>query len=83
MSSKYTELQKENFKKKFKKILVAIVIPLILIQSVLASIGVSSLTGDYNYFLFTVGGMVVIGIALVISALIMLTKRKIKAFSKQ
>ncbi len=55
---------------------------LTLILSVLVSIGVSSLTGDYNYFIFTVGGIVLIGIALVISLLVVLIKRKITVISK-
>lgn len=78
----YESKDKESLKKKFKKILAAIAMTLILILSVLASIGISSLTGDYNYFTFTAVGIVLIGIALVISLLVVLIKRKITVITK-
>lgn len=61
-----------------KKIATIIEIIFILILTVFASIGVSSITNDYNYFIFTVGGIIICSFALIISYLIILAKRKMK-----
>ncbi|WP_315069239.1 hypothetical protein [uncultured Clostridium sp.] len=51
--------EKEKVKKKLFKIIAIVSIILICIFTLFASIGVSVLTGDYNYFIFTVLGMTI------------------------
>lgn len=76
-------MKKQSTKNKYytlKKIATIIEIIFILILTVFASIGVSSITNDYNYFIFTVGGIIICSFALIISYLIILAKRKMNKF---
>jgi membrane protein YdbS with pleckstrin-like domain len=76
-------MKKQSTKNKYytvKKIATIIEIIFILILTVFVSIGVSSITNDYNYFIFTVGGIIICSFALIISYLIILAKRKMNKF---
>ena len=61
-----------------KKIVLVIICMLLLFLTILASVGLSSLTHDYNYFLFTTLGITIILICLYIYSLYRLIKNKVK-----